>query len=221
MNKLKIFSLAGLLGLSMLSTGCSDDFLEIVPESNYTGESFYSSDEAVLKAGEPLYNRAWFNFNRRAILGIGSYRANDAWNPYATAEFARFQTTALTPELIQAWSSLHLAVTMGNSIIKDLNNNCGSNVSDQAKNRVLGEAYLTRATAYFYMVRTWGPCILFEDNDGVVVSPLRPLNPEEDVFKFVIRDLRKAIEYLPETGSNGRVSKYEAKAILAKVLLAH
>lgn len=221
MNKLKIFSLAGLLGLSMLSTGCSDDFLEIVPESNYTGESFYSSDEAVLKAGEPLYNRAWFNFNRRAILGIGSYRANDAWNPYATAEFARFQTTALTPELIQAWSSLHLAVTMGNSIIKDLNNNCGSNVSDQAKNRVLGEAYLTRATAYFYMVRTWGPCILFEDNDGVVVSPLRPLNPEEDVFKFVIRDLRKAIEYLPETGSNGRVSKYAAKAILAKVLLAH
>ncbi|MDE7148571.1 MAG: RagB/SusD family nutrient uptake outer membrane protein, partial [Duncaniella sp.] len=68
MNKFKIFSLSGLLGLSMLSIGCSDDFLEIYPESNYTGESFYSSDEAVLKAGEPLYNRAWFNFNRRAIL---------------------------------------------------------------------------------------------------------------------------------------------------------
>lgn len=99
----KILSITGLLGLSMFHTGCSDDFLEIYPESNYTGESFYSSDAAVLKAGEPLYNRAWFNFNRRAILGIGSYRANDAWNPYASAEFARFQTTALTPELIQAW----------------------------------------------------------------------------------------------------------------------
>lgn len=221
MNKFKIFSLSGLLGLSMLSVGCSDDFLEIYPESNYTGESFYSSDEAVLKAGEPLYNRAWFNFNRRAILGIGSYRANDAWNPYATAEFARFQTTALTPELIQAWSSLHLAVTMSNSIIKDLTNNCDSKVSAEAKNRVLGEAFLTRGTAYFYMVRTWGPCILFEDNDNVVISPLRPLNPEEDVLKFIIRDFRRAAELLPETGSNGRVSKYAAEAMLAKALLAH
>ncbi len=217
----KILSITGLLGLSMFHTGCSDDFLEIYPESNYTGESFYSSDAAVLKAGEPLYNRAWFNFNRRAILGIGSYRANDAWNPYASAEFARFQTTALTPELIQAWSSLHLTVTMSNSILKDLNNNCTGSVSAEAKNRVLGEAYLMRATAYFYMVRTWGPCILFEDNDDVVLSPIRPLNPEEDVLRFIIRDLREAVRCLPETGSNGRVSKYAAEAMLAKVLLAH
>lgn len=222
MNKIKIFSLTGLLGLSMLTAGCSDDFLEIVPESNYTGESFYSSDEAVLKAGEPLYNRAWFNFNRRAILGIGSLRANDAWGGYGdVAPFTKFQVTALNNELVQSWSSLHLAVTMSNSIIKDLTNNCTSNVSDEAKNRVLGEAFLTRGAAYFFMVRTWGPCILFEDNDGVVVSPIRPLNPEEDVLKFVIRDFRKASELLPETGSNGRVSKYAAKAMLAKALLAH
>lgn len=221
MNKINILALAGLMGISASMTGCSDDFLEIYPESNYTGESFYSSDEAVLKAGEPLYNRAWFNFNRRAILGIGSYRANDAWNPYATAEFARFTTTALTNEVIQAWSSLHLAVTMSNSIIKDLTNNCGDAVSEGVKNQVLGEAYLTRGTAYFYMLRIWGPCILFENNDDVVVSPLRPLNPEEDVLKFVIRDFRKAAELLPDRSSNGRVSQYAAKALLAKALLAH
>lgn len=220
-KKIKIWSLAGLLGLAGMTTGCSDDFLEIYPDGNYTGESYYTSDEAVLKAGEPLYNRAWFNFNRRAILGIGSYRANDAWNPYASAEFARFQTTALTEALVQAWSSLHLVVTMSNSIIKDLSNNCGPDVSEEARNRVLGEAYLMRGTSYFYMVRIWGPSILFEDNDAAVLSPQRPLNPEEDVFRFVIRDMRKAIELLPSTGSNGRVSKYAAEGMLAKVLLAH
>lgn len=221
MNNIKLLSIIALLGLSALFVGCSEDFLETYPKSNYTGESFYTSDEAVLKAGEPLYNRAWFNFNRRAILGIGSIRANDGWSPYGdVAPFARFQTTALTPELIQAWSSLHLTVTMSNSIIKDLNNNCGEAVSEAVKNRVLGEAYLMRATAYFYMVRTWGPCILFENNDDVVLSPIRPLNPEEDVLKFVIRDFRKAISYLPDTGSNGRVSNYTAKAMLAKALLA-
>lgn len=221
MKTIKIFSAAFLVGLSVLATGCSDDFLEIYPESNYTGESYYTSDRAVLKAGEPLYNRAWFNFNRRAILGIGSYRANDAWNPYASAEFARFKTTALTGEVIQAWSSLYLVVTMSNSIIHDLTYNCGTDVTPGVRDQVMGEAYLMRATSYFYMVRTWGPSILFEDNDPVVVAPLRPLNPEEDVFKFVIRDLRKAISLLPKTGANGRVSKYAAEAMLAKVLLAH
>ena len=220
-NILKLLPIGYLVILGAIGTSCSEDFLEIYPESNYTGESYYTSNDAVLKAGEPLYNRAWFNFNRRAILGIGSYRANDGWNPYAAQEFARFQTTALTPEVVQAWSSLHLVVTMSNSIIKDLTRNCGPDVSDEVKNKVLGEAYLMRGTSYFYMVRIWGPSILFENNDEVVVAPHRPLNPEEDVFKFIIRDMRKAIEYLPVTSSNGRVSKYAAKGMLAKVLLAH
>lgn len=222
MNKLKsIILCSSIIASACGISSCSDDFLEKYPESNYTGESFYTSDEAVTKAGEPLYNRAWFNFNRRAILALGSYRANDAWNPYNGAEFARFQTTALTPEVIQAWSSLYTVVTMSNSILKDITNNCGPEVSDEVKNRALGEAYLMRATAYFYMVRTWGDVILFEDNDPVVLAPQRPLNPEEDVFRFIIRDLRKAIELLPVKGNNGRVSQYAAKGMLAKVLLSH
>lgn len=221
MKHIKMKAAAGIMAISSVFGGCSESFLEIYPESNYTGESFYTSDEAVTKATEPLYNRAWFNFNRRAIVGIGSYRANDAWNPYVSAEFARFQTTALTGELVQAWSSLYLAVTMSNAILKDVTNNCGDQVSDEVKDRALGEAYLTRATAYFYMVRIWGPSIIIEDNDVVVGDPKRRLNREEDVFHLVIRDLRKAITLLPETGANGRVSAYAAKAMLAKVLLAH
>lgn len=214
-------NIIAVLAFALLAAGCSKEFLQIYPQSNYTGESYYTSDDALLKAGAPLYNRAWFNFNRRAILGIGSYRANDGWNPYASMEFARFQTTALTSEVIQAWSSLYTVVTLSNSIIHDVTNNCGEDVSEAAKNRALGEAYLMRGAAYFYMVRTWGPVILFDNNDPVVLSPKRPLNPEEDVFKFIIRDLRKAITCLPETMSDGRASKYSAEALLAKVLLAH
>ncbi len=217
----KLLIIATVAATSLMQTGCSDDFLVRYPESEYTGESYYSSDEAVMKACEPLYNRAWFNFNRRAILGIGSSRANDAWNPYVIPEFTRFQTTSLTLEVAQAWSSLYTVVTMSNAIIRDVTKNCSDAVSEEVKSRALGEAYLMRGSAYFYMVRTWGPVILFEDNDHLVNNPLQPLNPEEDVFKFLLRDLRKAAELLPEEGANGRASKYAAKAMLAKALLAH
>lgn len=112
--------LSVLLILLALSS-CSDSFLDKSPQGNYTSKTFYSSDDAVMKGVEPLYNRAWFDFNRRAIVGMGSYRANDAWNPYVSAEFARFQITSLTEDMSLAWSSLYNVVTMANATIDNIN----------------------------------------------------------------------------------------------------
>ena len=62
--------------------------------------------------------------------------------------------------------------------------------------------------------------ILFENNQDIVDNPVRPLNKEEDVFKFIIRDLEIAADYLPETGVKGRATCWSAKALLAKVYLS-
>ena len=124
----------GLFLLAILSlTACSDDFLDQKSKGQYTAETFYSSDAAVRKGTEPLYNRAWFDFNRRAIVGMGSYRANDAWNPYVSAEFARFQVTALTEDMSLAWSALYNVVTMSNAILQNIENYCSSEVKDNIR----------------------------------------------------------------------------------------
>lgn len=209
-----------LIGGSSLLTSCSKDFLDKKPSGNYTAETFYSSDDAVRKGTEPLYNRVWFNFNRRALVGMGSYRANDAWNPYVSAEFARFQVTALTDDLSLAWSALYTVVTMSNSILSNVEKYSTDAVSEAAKNAAIGECYLMRGWAYFYLLRGWGANILFEDNQDMIDVPVRPLNPEEDVLNFIIRDFRRAADYLPETGVDHHPSKYAAKAALAKALLA-
>ncbi|MBQ2196556.1 MAG: RagB/SusD family nutrient uptake outer membrane protein, partial [Prevotella sp.] len=92
-NILLILSLS--LFTSLLVSSCGKDFLDKTPEGDYVADKYYSSDAAVIKAIEPLYNRAWHEFNRRSLLAIGSIRANDAWNPYVNSEFARFQLTGL------------------------------------------------------------------------------------------------------------------------------
>ena len=56
----------------LFSTSCSDEFLDRIPTNNYTADTYYTSDEAIIKAIEPLYNYAWHGYNERAILGIGS-----------------------------------------------------------------------------------------------------------------------------------------------------
>ena len=201
-------------------TSCGKDFLDKKPTGNYTAETFYSSDAAVRKGTEPLYNRAWFDFNRRAIVGMGSYRANDAWNPYVSAEFARFQVTALTEDMGLAWSALYNVVTMSNATLYNIEQYCSDAVTESVKNAAIGECYLMRGWAYFYLLRGWGANILFENNQDMVDNPIRPLNTEADVLKFIVRDFRRAAEYLPETGTDFHPSKYAAKAALAKALLA-
>ena len=219
MNKKTIYMIP-VLAAVLFMVGCSSDFLDKKPSGNYTAKTFYSSDAAVKKGTEPLFNKAWFDFNRRAIVGMGSYRANDAWNPYVSAEFAQFRVTALTEDMGLAWSSLYNVVTLSNATLKNLIENTTSAVSESVKNAGMGECYLMRGWAYFYLLRGWGANFLFEDNQLMVDNPIRPLNHESEVLKFIIRDFRKAIELLPETGSDSHPSKYAANAALAKALLA-
>lgn len=209
-----------LAATALMTTSCGSDFLDKTPSGNYTAPTYYSSDVAVKKGTEPLYNKAWFNFNRRALIGMGSFRANDGWNPYVNAEFANFKVTALTEELGLAWSALYNVVTMSNATLANLEEYCTNGVTPSVKQAAEGECYLMRGWAYFYLLRGWGDNILFEDNNKLVQTPIQPLNTEADVLKFIIRDFRKAAELLPETGTDHHPSKYAAKAALAKALLA-
>ena len=78
--KSKILSVI-IIGTALLS-GCQDSFLDRVPEGSYVDANFYSSDDALAAATAPLYNRAWFDYNQRAIVAIGSARANDMYSPW-------------------------------------------------------------------------------------------------------------------------------------------
>lgn len=222
MKKLNILLLSvSLIAVGALTTSCSEDFLDKTPQHAYTADTYWSSDEAVIKATEPLYNYAWFNYNYRAMVGMGSARANDGWNPYLNPQFATFQVTGLDGDLGNAWKSFYLVVTMSNRLISDVNTYCTSDVSDEAKNQALGEAYLMRGVAYFYLVRSWGNVIVYEDNLKMIDTPAIPLTKEEDVLKFVIRDFRRAVELLPAASNNMHATKYAAEALLAKALLAY
>lgn len=220
MKKLNIFMVSVAAASLLTMTSCGDDFLDRSPLHGYTAPTYYTSDEAVIKATEPLYNYAWHGYNERGIVGMGSFRANDAWSPYLQGEFARFTITGLSKEIVDAWSSLYMVVTMSNQLINDLDRYAGENVSESVIAQAKGEAMLMRGAAYFYLLRGWGEIILFEDNVDATSIPVRPLSTESSVLKFIIRDFEKASELLPERGTNNHPSRYVAKAMLAKALLA-
>lgn len=221
MKKLNILLFAGsLIAMGTLTTSCGKDFLDKTPQHSYTADTYYSSDAAVMKAIEPLYNYAWFNYNYRAMVGMGSARANDGWNPYLNPQFATFQVTGLDGDLANAWKSFYLVVSMSNQLISDINAYCTESVSEDVKNLALGEAYLMRGWAYFYLLRSWGDVIVYENNLEMTNTPVVPLTKEEDVLKFVIRDARRAADLLPVASTSNHATKYSAEGLLAKALLA-
>lgn len=215
------YRLLFLISSLFMLTACSDSFLDRAPEGNYVDVTYYTSDKALEQATAPLYNRAWFDFNQRSIVPLGSNRANDNYSKWGYPEFTEFKVTALSTNLSAAWKGLYAVITMANSVISDIQNKCSSDVSEQAKRKATAEARLMRACAYFYMVRLWGSVIIIEDNAKMVENPIQPRHNEDDVIEFIIRDLTYAAENLPETPSaKGRATSWGAKGMLAKVYLA-
>jgi len=99
----------------------------------------------------------------------------------------------------------------------------GDNITSQtaSKNRYLGEAYFTRAFAYFTMCRVWGDIPLVLENTEATVSQQYVRSPQITVLKQAIADLTKATQYLnwKDNASANRVVRADKGSAYA--LLAH
>jgi hypothetical protein len=201
--------------------GACSDFLDIVPNDRITGDNFYQNEADFQAATAPLYNKVWFDFNDKFYYGLGdgrSYNLDARYSDYIYP-FADLLETGLTSPLVSAWQSLYNVVQQSNRVIIGIG---GSDVNAELKNSYVAEARFMRGTAYWYLVSLWGNVIISEDPGALVINPIVNTSPRSDVFEFAIRDLEYAAKWLPETASqNGRLTKYSAFGMLARVYLSY
>ncbi|KAF2517289.1 RagB/SusD family nutrient uptake outer membrane protein [Flavobacterium foetidum] len=219
-----VFSLAVLM---LLSSSCSQDFLDVPAEAAPTIGNYYDSDVKLDNAANGLYGLVWFNLNKSAFYGITDVISG---NMYADVynDFGKFTDLSFTNSqsfISDAWRSCFGAVANSNAYINSLPQSVGPNVSKAALNNALGEAHFIRAFSYFFLVRLWGNVPIIEDNSDYSLNFVIPSNPTEDVYKFIENDLKFAIENLrtknrgSDYAANAHVSSGSAKALLAKVYL--
>jgi hypothetical protein len=136
-----------------------------------------------------------------------------------------FSITGADPELNNGWQSLWANVAQANNIINFLSSRVGPSVNKKIVDNAIGEAYFMRATAYFYLVRLWGPVPIIENNLDHASSPQLNTNRVEDIYTLIVKDYKKAVDLLDSKvrgsnySANAKVSKGSAKAMLAKVYL--
>lgn len=123
------------------------------------------------------------------------------------------------------WTYLYEVVHRSNTVIRNVQTNCGPEVSDELKQQVIGEAKFLRAMAYFRMINFWGD-VPYYDESCVIGKDFQNLsNPRENVDivrGHIIDDLTEAINRLPVSWSAadyGRVTRGAAYALRGKVYL--
>ncbi|MFZ6012676.1 MAG: RagB/SusD family nutrient uptake outer membrane protein [Bacteroidota bacterium] len=213
-----ISRLVALLGLMTLA--CSDDFLNRPPQDSYVVDAWYETDQQLELAVNPLYGGVWFDY-QRSWLNIGDVMAGNFHKGDEDA-FYTFSVNQATTGVRDAYASLWMAVAYANSVVENIIEKTGPKVTETAKNTALGEALVWKSMAYFYLVRGWGAMPIIESNSALITSGQANTvyrNRTEDVYEYIVRMLTKAGELLPAVNKPGRINKYSAYGLLAKVYL--
>lgn len=203
--------------------------LNQLPKTHVTPDGFYKTEEEFVHATNDIYRQLGIVYDALGLVDIGSemrsdntYIKNTAGTNVDLIEINKFQEGPGNQRILNAWNSGYKALFVCNDVIERLKTTSVIFETPGLKERLIAEATTIRSLIFFDMVRDWGNILL----------PLKPLNIEKsysinqvdqsDVYKQIINDLEESKKDLPEEYSGndiGRITKYGAAAILAKVYL--
>jgi hypothetical protein len=218
----------GWLVTALLLTGCKS-VLETQPPDSVNTENFFADEKdaiaAINGAYQPLqwpklYNmRMW---TTDIIAGNSVVGAGGGADGIETKNLADFVASSSNPGVLDLWRGPWPGILRANVVLAKVP---GMNISEQLKNRILGEAHFLRALYYFNLVRFFGdvPKITEPQNPGDDIRPARA-SDAEIYSAVIIPDLEAAIVLLPPKSSYagsdiGRASTGSAAGLLAEVAL--
>jgi hypothetical protein len=204
------------LALGVTTTSC-EDFLDRPDEDNPSMSNYYRNDAEVKDGVLSLYSSVWNDFIARGYYKIGDVMSGNVYSggsPYMT-----FTVNGSDEDIKSSSQSLWAANAHANTIYSYLKDaTCTPSVRDAA----MGECLAWKAMAYFYLVRMFGNVPLVHDNTEAISSNTYndvPLVQKSDIYEYIVMTLEKAIQLLPEKNETGRIDRWGAKGLLAKVYL--
>lgn len=221
-NIVKIF----VISMALLSIGC-EPFLTVNPQDSLVKENYYTSAEAVRANTATLYSHVWWDFHNRFMWMGGDMMSGDLHYTYGDeGQFYLNTVTDNNQYSNYGWSGLYNVISYANSVLNDMPSAARENgVSEDVITAAMGEAYLFRAMAYYFLTEYWHEVPIVTNAESLITSG--SVNDiyvakatQRSLYRFICEDLEKAVELLPETDAEaGRVTKWSAKGMLAKVYL--
>jgi len=222
MNALKLLAYSAALGLgTLLTSACSEKELYIPPVANNTADEFYKNESQVNQGVIAIYNGA-LSLPQSSNWNMSEFRSDNINAQVQTvqrdfSDIANYTTSSQLGQLQATWTDLFEVVYRSNILLEKIQPFTFARV-----NQFKGEARFLRAYAYFDLVRYWGPLPIADKVLSIEESKIVPRSPVADVYKLIVEDLQFAAANLPAsygTTEKGRVTRWAAKAMLARVYL--
>lgn len=214
---IKYMMAAAAVGFSFASC---EDFLDRPGEDSYNVNTYYQTDEQLYATANTLYNSPWYDVQRGFFKTGEVFAGNYYWgsSPYLT-----FTVNSTDEDLVNMSASLWSVNAYANTLVKNVDEYAGSKTTEKARLASKGEALTWKAMAYFFLVRCWDEVPIVHDNTSDIAGGSYNSMRKADrlsVYEYIIMTLEKAIEWLPESAATGRIDRYCAEGLLAKVYLA-
>ena len=223
MKKIK-YIVAALLGVFAMQS-CDTAELELKNPNTLSPDTFFKTAAQV----ESSVNAAYANLQTRGLYARNLAFAMDlmgqdaAGNPQLEGNKKPFQDFSFNAgnDIIQYyWESCFLGISRANFVLDNADKiNALPDVvlSQERKNKFLGEAHFLRAYYYFLLVNRFGDLPIYKT--GTIVGAAR--SPKAEVYNLIRDDFEFASQnLLSKSGEQaGRATKEAAYAYLGKVLL--
>jgi hypothetical protein len=203
---------------------CDEEKLDPINPNQVGIETFYRTGPQLEAAVNAIYAGLQANnlYNREYFF-LHDLLSDDCASGGPQLETPRAQILnhvfdASNPLVYANWRGWFRIAHRANLVL-DNADNAEEEITENLRNRLLGEAYFLRALAYYELVTLWGPVPMLTT---VATTPDGfPRTSEEEVYSLIFSDLQEAISRLPlkseYSGNNvGRATQGAAHALAAK-----
>src|SRR5690606_4322931 len=220
-----IFRLA--LVILVLFSSCNK-FLEEEPASFLTTDQYYKTEDQIQAAANGTYAGLNMPFSTEITVAASPVYALEYMTGYskrprpsgsADDQFLLLQNIENSNGRFETWwNSTYIPIENCNSFIANVTET--KVVSEEKRNRFLGEVYFLRAYYYFRAVRLFGSIPLKTEPTQNLNNILIGKTPIADIYNQIVSDLQFAENAsLPWTDKSGRVNLGAVKAQLAEVYM--
>ncbi len=211
----------------LLATSC-EDFLEREPLDLRVESNFYQTQQDATEALIAIYDA----FGWHTVVGFhplqmfmdiasddsyaGGASRNDAPNIIQVDQHNMLTTNG---EILGLWRKYYILVYRSNLYLEKVE---GMEVEESFRTRTVAEAKFMRAYAYFDLLRLFENVPLLTETLKSQTDYDQAQATPQDIANQIAKDLVEAAADLPEEippTENGRVSKWAAKSLLARVYL--
>lgn len=191
------------------------------PYGFYSDSNFYKTQADAESALMYAYNSFTFLEYTRGLTNLGDLptettNLKDDEGP-ASHEMNDWTATSTNETLENYFKYCYIAINRANAVLQNVE---GQDFKAEAKSRLLGEARMIRAWAYFSLVRTFGPVPIQKEMIAAVSQTTPAMAKDlDEVYNFIIEDLEIAEGLLEVRKTVGRFDKVSAWSVLSKVYL--